>query len=243
MQQPQSAVVGSEEGPVRQHLHNQLLLQRISGSEIRQAANADVLQHRAQTHAGVIGGISTAHTHRHRLAAFLEFPARIARGFAQINAAVIEQIVRVRRRAVFGQVLRRGAQQMVNGQQLPPDQSGRWPIRDTNRQIDMVVDQIDLSVFEQQFDIDLGVTPQKLGHVRMNHETPHRFRYADPHQAFRFMGELAADFHHRSGSADHLLTTLEDLFAAVTQTQFARGALQQSRGQGLFQARNAATHR
>lgn len=61
----------------------------------------------------------------------------------------------------------------------------------------------------------------------MHHKTPHRLGHADPHQALGLVGELAADFHHRARRVDHLLATLEHFFAALAQTQLARGALQQ----------------
>ncbi|MNY30193.1 hypothetical protein D3C86_1642870 [compost metagenome] len=132
---------------------------------------------------------------------------------------------------------------MVDGQQLPSHQTGGWLIRDANRQVDVVVDQVDLTVLEQQLHIDFGVTPQKFRHMRMNHEPPHRFRHADAHQPLRFVGELAADFHHRPGRADHFLATLEHFLATVAQAQFTGGALQQTGGERLFQTRNAATDR
>jgi hypothetical protein len=57
------------------------------------------------------------------------------------------------------------------------------------------------------------------------------------------VGELAADFHHRARRVDHLLATLEHFFAALAQTQLARGALQQASRQRLFESRNTPAHR
>ncbi|MNI73104.1 hypothetical protein D3C73_1290830 [compost metagenome] len=124
------------------------------------------------------------------------------------------------------QILGCRTQQVIDGQQLPPDQAGRRMIGDANRQVDMIVDQIHLAILEQQFHIHLGVTPQKLRHVRVYHESPHRLGHADADQPLGFIGELAADFHHRPGGVDHLLATLEHLFATVAQAQLACGSLQ-----------------
>ncbi|MNL16979.1 hypothetical protein D3C87_1380470 [compost metagenome] len=109
-------MVGRQESPVRQHLHHQPLFQGSARREIRQATNAEVLQYRAKPHACVIGGIAPAHTDRDRLAAFLEFPPRIARGFPQVNATVVEQVMGMGRRSMFGQILRGRAEQMIDRQ-------------------------------------------------------------------------------------------------------------------------------
>ncbi|MNP08247.1 hypothetical protein D3C76_1003070 [compost metagenome] len=60
----------------------------------------------------------------------------------------------------------------------------------------MIVDQIDLAVLKQQLHIHLGITPQELRHVRMNHDSAHRFRHADTHPPLGFIRELTTDFHH-----------------------------------------------
>ncbi len=74
--------------------------------EIRQAANPDVLQHCTQTHPGVIGGIAPAHANGDSLGALLEFPACITWRFAQVDAAVIEQVMGMSWRAMLRQILR-----------------------------------------------------------------------------------------------------------------------------------------
>ncbi len=98
-------------------------------------------------------------------------------------------------------------------------------IGDANRQIDVIVDQIHLAILEQQLHIHLGITPQKLRHVWVYHKSTHCLGHAETDQPLCFIGELAADFHHRSGGVDHLLATLEHLFATVAQAQFTCGAL------------------
>ena len=77
----------------------------------------------------------------------------------------------MRRRTVFGQVLRCRAEQMVDGQQLPSHQTGGWLIGDSDGEINMVVDQIHLPILKQQLHIHFGITAQKLRHMRVNHES------------------------------------------------------------------------
>ncbi|MOA05646.1 hypothetical protein D3C78_1252530 [compost metagenome] len=104
----------------------------------------------------------------------------------------------------------------------------------------MIVDQVNLPILQKQLHIDLRITTQEFGHVRMNHETPHRLGHADADAAFSLLSELPTDFHHRPSGGDHFLTALEHLFPAIAQTQLAGGALQQAGRQGFLQARNTA---
>ncbi|MNE51820.1 hypothetical protein D3C80_1464660 [compost metagenome] len=107
---------------------------------------------------------------------------------------------------------------MVDAQQLSPHQSRGWPVGDANRQVDMIVDQIHLTILKQQLHIHLGITAQKLRHMRVNHDSAYRFRDADAHHSLGLISELATDFHDGSGGVDHLLAALEDLLATVAQT-------------------------
>ncbi|MNC84250.1 hypothetical protein D3C75_1387030 [compost metagenome] len=59
----------------------------------------------------------------------------------------------------------------------------------------MIVDQIHLTILKQQLHIHFGIPAQKLRHMRVNHDSAHRFRHADTHHALRFIRELAADLH------------------------------------------------
>ena len=76
--------------------------------------------------------------------------------------------------AVLGQVLRRGAEQVLDGQQLAAHQSGRRPVGDANGQVDVLVDQIDIAVFQQQLHVHRRIAAQEVGHVRMDHRAAHR---------------------------------------------------------------------
>ena len=226
--------------PGRQHLHNLALLQRLTRREVRQAANADVLQHRIQPHARVVGRVTPGDPDRHGLAALLEFPAGIRRGFAQVDTTVVTQILRLAGRAMFRQVSRRSAEQMLDQKQLATHQARRRLIGDAHAQIHVVVDQIDVAVLQNQLHIDLGISPQKLGHVRMHHVAPHRLGHADANQPFSLLAIATAEVHDRLRCPHHLLATLEHFLAHITQAQLAGGALQQADRQGLFQSGDTA---
>ncbi|MNG40426.1 hypothetical protein D3C84_1290070 [compost metagenome] len=60
----------------------------------------------------------------------------------------------------------------------------------------MIVDQIDLAILKQQLHIHLGITAQKLRHMRVNHDSAYRFGDAEAHYPLGFIRELTTDFHH-----------------------------------------------
>ena len=71
---------------------------------------------------------------------------------------------------------------MVYSHQLAADQPGRRAIGDAQRQIDPIVDQIHVAIFQPQPHVHLRVAAQELRHVRMQHEAAHRLGHADADQ-------------------------------------------------------------
>lgn len=83
------------------------------------------------------------------------------------------------------QVLRRGAQQMVDVHQVAAHEPRWWMVGDAYGQVHGIVDQVHVAVFQPHLHIDLGVQGQELGHVRVDHGAAHGLGHADAHQAAR----------------------------------------------------------
>jgi hypothetical protein len=120
-------------------------------------------------------------------------------------------------------------------------QPGRRAVGDADGQVDVLVDQVDLAVFQQQLHVHRRVTAQELGHVRMDHRAAHRLGHRQPDDTGRCLVELTADLQHRPGGANHVAATPIDLLPRLRQTQLAGAAIEQAGAQGLLQARHAAT--
>ncbi len=144
---------------------------------------------------------------------------------------------------MLGQILRGGTQQVFNHKQLTPHQPRGRLVGNAQAQVNVVIDQVNIAIFQNQLHINPGIAPQKLGHMRVNHIAAHRFGHADPDQPFGLLGKAPAQIHHRLRCARHLKAALEHFFAPLAQAQLARGALQQTDGKGFFQPRNTAAYR
>ncbi|BFO10882.1 hypothetical protein GGER_33920 [Serratia rubidaea] len=153
---------------------------------------------------------------------------------------MLRQLLRLLRRAVLRQIVRRGAQQVLNLHQSAANQARRWAVGDAQRQIHAVVNQIHIAVFQPQAHVHLGVALQKGRHMRMQHKAADRFRYADADQSFRFGMVLPAEAEHRLGRRQHLPAVLQGALSRFAQAQFTGGAVQQPQPQRLFQLADAA---
>lgn len=129
---------------------------------------------------------------------------------------------------------------MVYSHQLAADQPGRRAIGDAQRQIDPIVDQIHVAIFQPQPHVHLRVAAQELRHVRMQHEAAHRLGHADADQPLGLHGAAPADRHDRVGRRQQGAAVRKRLFAAFAQPQFAGGAVQQLQRQRLLEFRHAA---
>ena len=115
---------------------------------------------------------------------------------------------------------------MLDREQLAPHQP-RWRlVGNANAQVNVVIDQIDITILEDQLHINLGVTAQKLGHMGMYHIPPHGLGHAQANEPLGLPGKTPAQVHHRLSRTGHFIATFENLFTCIGQAELAGCALQ-----------------
>lgn len=94
-QQPQVAAVIADKFPLGEYLHNFAAGKRLARGKERQTANPQMMLHRVQPHAGMVGSIAPTRLHGFHVIAATKLPARIGGCFTKADTAVFAQGLRI----------------------------------------------------------------------------------------------------------------------------------------------------
>ena len=228
--------------PVRQHAHDLARLHRGAGHEIRDAADAEMRQHAAEPHLGVVHGVAAVDRQLHRFVIALEAPARIRRVLAQEQAAARRQVLRVFDRAGASEVLRRGAEHGLDGTQGARGQAFRRRARESDHQVDVVLDRIDVAVGDEQLHVHFGMHRKEVEDQRVQHAASEGLRRGQAQAALRRQRMKLGDLHRRLRRTHHVRAAREGLDADLRQAQLTRGAPDQLALQIALEPAHLAAH-
>jgi hypothetical protein len=124
--------------------------------------NSEPAQHRVADHLAVVGDEVARDANGFDPAAALHGPAGVERCAPRDDAVMVRELVRRRRRAVFREVRRCGAEHATIGRELERDEAGVDRFGDPYGDVDALVKKIDLLDGEVEIDRHLRVEPQEF---------------------------------------------------------------------------------
>ena len=87
----------------------------------------------------------------------------------------------------------------------------------TQRQINTIINQIQIAVLKPQTDVHAGVAGEKFRHQRVNHKTPDGFWHAEGQFSLSHLLRTAGGVHRQARRFQHLLRVRIHRFAGITQ--------------------------
>ncbi len=219
----------------RQDLHQLARLE--FGPDIPGGAQCDTEagQHRLADHFGGVRHHNRRHWHGHRsLRAFQ--PPMVGIVHKQFVAREVRED---QRRAVAGEIGRRGTEQAMVRRELAGNKARIAEIGDAQSHIEAVTHDIDEGIRQREINGDLRVFLEKAHEMRCDMQAPERGRRGDAQGPARHMGALGNPglrLVHRAENRDNPLL---EATPRIGQHDLPRGALEQTRAEPLFQALDA----